>query len=145
MSKELIVSAGDLGGLLEALRTQGLRPTRVVVVEVESRAREARGADAQETAAAVIEAWQALFKDRAVTSVEALRLSWQLASPEAKRLDLALRVISKEIGAPLTPRRLGHWLGRQTKPIAGLCFARSGQRDHAVLWRLREASAKKST
>lgn len=140
--------AEALRPFLDELRKAGMRPTRLVLVELNDaprpqreRARQRRARVEQnhqsEVVQAVVQAWCCLFKYRATTAAEALRLSWELSSQEARSLDLALRDIARDSGHPLTPRHLAHWLGAHTKH-----FVRSGFRDHTSLWRLRETSTR---
>ena len=129
---------GGLGSLLEELRGRGLRPTRVLILELDPNDPPKLATASHGTLAAVAEAWHACFQDRVCLASEVLRLCRERANDEAKRLDLALQIIAQETGLPVTPKRLGRWLGRhENRPIKGHCFVRSSVRDNSILWRLR--------
>ena len=145
-------SDAALQRLAAGLRKAGYRATRFMVVDVVSSAAAARPAKPQprsialrsamegEISALNLElgrAWCEVFGDKAATAQDAISIAWEGGSPQAKRLDLALREMAKSTGAPLTPKRLGHWLRRLGGGrIDGNCFVRVGERDHTSLWRL---------
>jgi hypothetical protein len=86
----------------------------------------------------VIEAWHGLFGDRPATCRDVITLAFELRSPEAQRLDLALRAMCKETGSPLTAKILSHWVSsHEGVEAGGKSFSRCGFRDHSILWRLR--------
>lgn len=108
--------------------------------EIKAAMQGARVAKLGSTLSELIQVWEVVIKDRPVTAGEALRLSWDLNTDAAKRLDLALRATCKDRGVPVTPKRLGHWLRAHERIcVASRYFERCGQRDHTTLWRVERA------
>ncbi len=156
-SRALVLSTGEtvaeLQKLAEALRKADLpAPARIYVIEFPAPLAAATRPQAQRAAqmqaqhqversaqlAGLMEGWDGVFGDRGATAKQAIEYAWTLSSDEAKRLGLALRGIARERGAPLTPKIIGQFLRQHERvQVNGRCFARCGELDHTILWRLR--------
>jgi hypothetical protein len=85
----------------------------------------------------ILSAWEAVFKDEARTSGEAIQTARGPATEE-QALHAALLLVAKDrVDGGLDPRRLGHWLRKHAdRLIDGKRFVRSGEKDHAVCWKV---------
>lgn len=124
------------------LRKRGLAPNDTMLQYFDQVAHQVlRPGEQQEDKSPIAEAlaaWQGLFKDRPITAREAIEQAFRLGTPAAKRLDLALRAVFADLGRPLIPRILGHWLmRRERRAIDGLAFVSVAQRDHVKLWKVK--------
>lgn len=135
----------DMRHVFEAwleLRKRGLVPTDTMLQYLDQVAthvvRPAESADANSSPIGeLISAWRGLFGARPCTAHEAIEQSFRLGTPEAKRLDLALRKVFAELGRPLIPRALGSWLrAHERRSFDGFGFVSVAWRDHVKLWKV---------
>lgn len=135
--KDEILFLAALGNLLRARSPAAWSQQMLSGLDnVINRLSRRREPDAVKAHPELLAALEGVLEGSAASAKELLEIAAMRATPQAQRLDLALRAVLRARGSPRTPRALSRVLHALRAGANGKRTSIGGYRNHSALWRI---------